>query len=208
MRVLVATTLFWGMCWAGVAVGQDDPIGEAADYQLDNDSSRTSSMIRSGTMGATVTGELPEEEGQRVYEVTLDYDLNIRWMGRQQGSCLLPVRQEFFTDAFLERLRAGEIYESPYFKAVHQGFGDARNLDGNFYENCDKVFLYDVDPSLCEMLMSNLAGSDDDISPYLEDVEITVHMHPAAPVVGAVKIDMSGRHSGFDFKAGGDFVAP
>ena len=42
----------------------------------------------------------------------------------------------------------------------------------------------------------------------IEDMVIVAHVAENVPVLGAVKIDMSGVYQGMDVKVGGDYFAP
>jgi hypothetical protein len=183
-----------------------NPLGETASYQLDRNRSRTTSLIRSGAMAGEVTRAIPDEGAGVHYEVKLDYQLDVSFVGRQEGTCRLPFHQDFFSPEFMAMLRETGVYETAAFKLRHEGYATARNLDGNTYENCDRVRMYDIDLSLCEMLFKEIAGVDTLDS--IENLEIATHIHLSTPVLSAVKLDFSGRASGTNFIAGADYITP
>jgi len=199
-----------------------NPVGEVADYRLDRNSARTSSMIKSGTMQTKVTKELPDAADGPAFEVALSYDFDVQFVGHQQGTELVDVADEFFTEEFLQKLRTDGAYESPEFKIKHQGYADARNLDGKFYPHCDKLLFYDVKTDketvagnsapLVRMAVQLLDSAADayDVDPNatIEDLKILAHVFVGIPVLGAAKIDMSGKYSGMSIKAGADYIAP
>lgn len=195
-----------------------NPVGERADYRLDRNSARTSSMIKSGTIQTRVTKEVPDASDGLAFETAISYDFDIQFVGRQQGTELVNVDEEFFTEEFLEKLRTDGTYESPDFKIKHEGFADARNLDGKFYPHCDKLLFYDIktERSVGHPLASSLANLLEvaassvrpDPNATIEDMKIRVHVSVGVPVLGAVKLDMSGKYSGMAVKAGADYIAP
>jgi len=199
-----------------------NPVGETADYQLDRNSARTSSMIKSGTMDAKVIRELPDATDGPAFETAVSYDFEIQFMGNQSGTELVAVAEEFFTEEFLQQLRTNGTYESSEFKIRHEGYADARNLDGKFYPRCDKLLFYDINTSKMERLSAsapvvhmivqlfNAAADAYRIDPNasIEDLKIRAHIFVGIPVLGAAKIDMSGKYSGVNIKAGADYISP
>jgi hypothetical protein len=125
--------------------GDRNPVGEKANYELDRNSSRTSSLIQSGSLSAEVTQHLPDADGGAAYEAKIDYQFRITLVGNRSGTEYVNAPEEYFTEQFLIDLRANGHYESPQFKIDHEGYANARTLDGRTYENCDKVKIYDID---------------------------------------------------------------
>lgn len=169
-----------------------DILGQKARYVLDKDPKRTSSMIQSGKVDASVTQHLATASPP-AYEITLNYQFKIQLMGNQEGTQAEAVDAEFFKPEFLENLRKTGSYEGANFKAKHLGYADAKNLDGKLYQNCDKVLLYDFDT----------ADTGEDI----QDLQVLVHVYPGLPVLGGAKIDATGKYNGLPVKVGGDYVA-
>jgi hypothetical protein len=195
---------------ASVAYSRD-PIGETAPYLLDKNPSRTTSMIQSGSALATVTQFLPDHANGPSYDVSLDYDFNIQFYGRQKGTTKWAFPQEFFEPRFMERLRQTGSYETPDYKIRHEGFADARNPDGGVYPRCDKILIYDVRiPELFAPFLYAAAGfgPGEVDNPQLEDLKIRGHMFSTVPVLGAAKLDLSAKVQGMNVKAGFDYRRP
>lgn len=183
-----------------------DIVGQKADYQLDKNPQRTSSMIKSGSVTATIANFLENDPSGPAYEVNIDYLFKVTFMGTYQGTEAANLEKEFFTEAFLENLRKTGHYEGANFKADHKGYADAENLDGKFYSHCDKVLLYDLKkPGFFTRLVGEMIGMG---RADLKNAKVLAHIYPKIPVLGAVKIDVSGVASGQNVKVGGDYVSP
>lgn len=187
-----------------------DPLGERASYQLDRNSSRTTQMIQAGTAIATVAQFLPDHQRGPSYEVQLEYDMTVQMYGRHRGTTKWAFSREFFDEEFMRRLRETGTYETPDYKIRHEGFADARNGDGGAYPHCDKILIYDVKVPQAlglEPLFAAMAGIDPDMpgNPRIEDLKIRAHVFSGVPVLGAVKLDLSGIVEGMSVKAGFDF---
>ena len=91
------------------------------------------------------------------------------------------------TPEFLEELRQNGTYVGPDFKIDHLGYEDADNMDGAFYPHCDKLRIYDIPDS-----------SPNDIT----DMEIIADVSYGIPVLGAVKMDITGKYRGQRIKVG------
>lgn len=188
-----------------------DPLGQAADYNIDKDPKRTSSMLKSGTIKISVPQEANEPLQVAAYKVKIDYKFKIAIMGDYQGSKDTQIEKEYFTEEFLQNLREKGHYEGQYFKADHLGYADAKNLDGKLYPHCDKILLYDLkEPGSLtlfgDLLASMLHPLDVDRSD-MEDMKVLAHIYVGVPVLGAVKVDVSGKYQGMDVKAGADYAA-
>lgn len=189
------------------------PLGQIARYQVDHDSSRTSSMIQDGTVVAAVTEYNEKAQGGPAYQVTVDYDFHILLAGDQHGTQNTWLDAQYFTQAFLDKLRKDGQYSGPNFKATHQGYEDATNLDGHFYPHCDKVLLYDLKQrgqqspfAFFEEILELAAPSEE--RGDIQNLHALAHIYPGIPVLGAVKLDLSGVYNGLPVKAGGDYQAP
>jgi hypothetical protein len=195
------------------ALGQArDPSGERAYYKLDRSGSRTSSMITEGHMVAKVAEHF---SGSSSFQVDIDYKLKIQVLGNQTGTESISVPSEYFSEEFLEELRENGRYESSKFKVKHQGFADATTINGEHYDECDKLFIYDIDSKAMPFfrnLFKQLAVQDlyekgmlTSIDSEIQDLQITALVKYGLPVLGAVKIDMKGKYEGMNIKAGADF---
>lgn len=191
----VVKTLIAGACVlapAGRAAWAYDPIGQQAHYLLDKNPDRTSRIVKSGDADTTATGYLADAAGGPAYRIELDYRVSIVGMGTKTGTSHFDVPAEYFTEEFMERLRVTGYYETPKMKIRHLGFRDAANLDGQQYDHCDYLYFYDIDTSRSE----------------IQDLEIWAHVKAGVPVIGAVKLDSTGRLDGQKIKAGADYMVP
>jgi hypothetical protein len=171
-----------------------NPIGERANYVLDHSSSRTSSMILDGTMTSVVNGASGDGTG---YVVQLDYRMKLRLLGTKSGSKSMAVDTAFFTPEFLVQLRNQGSYVGAHFKVQWLGYEDATTSDGRFYQACDKVRIYDIDTA------APFSFGDD-----IDDMQIKADIYYGVPVLGAVKLDVSGKYAGQNVKMGVDYRAP
>jgi hypothetical protein len=189
-NLLAATLIALG---ASAAHAQRDPAGETAHYKVDRDSSRTSALFTSGTLDGVVVE--PSADGSE-YKVDIDWTLRVSVLGSQSGHRTVDVPAEYFSPAFLTDLRINGEYQGPDFKLRWLGLGNAYNLDGRVYLNCDKVLIYDI------------ADSEAPLAADIDDMEITAHIQYGVPVLGAVKMDVSGKYQGQRVKVGADYEAP
>lgn len=203
-KSILISSVFGALLAVGFSGNGKDPLGQVANYDIDKNPARTSSMIKSGTVKVSVVKFNESTSVGPSYDVNIDYKFKISLMGDQNGTEQVAVEKEFFTEEFLIKLRKEKHYEGAYFKADHLGFADAKNMDGKFYPNCDKILLYDMkEPphAMTDLLASALDVPRADI----QDLKALVHIFPGIPVLGGVKIDVSGVYSGMNVKAGGDF---
>ena len=187
-----------------------NPLGEIANYQLDKATTRTSALIQSGSGVAKVTEFVPDHAQGPSYNVSLDYDFVVQFYGRQKGTTKWAFGEEFFTKEFMENLRRTGTFETPDYKVRHEGFADARNIDGSVYPHCDKVLIYDIKIDQLNPFASLIyaaAGLDPSRSdnPQIEDLKLAAHVFFGVPVLGAVKLDLSGTVQGVKVKAGFDY---
>ena len=197
------------MTEVGVAQTRD-PVGETADYTVDRSRNRTSSMVLSGNMTAAVTQSLPDNTPP-AFEVKIDYTFRIQFVGTQTGTEVMPVDGVYFAPEFLVDLRRNGSYESPQFKVRHLGFGDARNMDGALYANCDKILIYDIQTTSALPFVTvakRLLGAESGFDNSIEDMEITAFISYGLPVLGAAKLDITGVYNGMNVKAGADYDTP
>ena len=212
MKSLLTLVLAAALSVPAMAFEERNPVGEKANYKLDKASARTTSMIREGTAVAQIIAYLPN---QKAFQAKLTYDLMIDFVGRKAGEKEIAAPEEYFKPEFLEKLRVQKKIVLPNFTVTHMGFGNARNPDGKVYNNCDKVLISDIKQIdtnaihnafygfLQESFMQVAAVTGDT---QIENLKILAHVAPNVPVLGAVKIDLSGKASGFDFKAGFDYL--
>lgn len=190
-----------------------DPVGETASYEVVQSSSRTSSMIQGGSMDTAITSFDRAHPDGPMYDLEIDWTLRLRLLGTKRGSRGVEVPEVYFTPEFMRDLRVNGEYAGPTFRVRHLGFADVRNADGASYANCDKILIYDIEESANEALIDvarnflvfedGVAASDD-----IEDLEITAHIKEGVPVLGAVRIDITGKYQGQRVKAGADYETP
>ncbi|NBY20659.1 hypothetical protein EBQ74_10575 [bacterium] len=188
-----------------------DPLGQSANYKIDKDPKRTSSMLKSGTIKLSVPNEGKDQSMGPAYQVKIDYKFNVALMGDYEGTKETQIEKEYFTEEFLQELREKGHYDGQYFKADHVGYADATNMDGKFYPHCDKILLYDLkEPSNLNFFKDFLATVADPLFADREDIQdlkVLIHVFVGVPVLGAVKVDVSGIYQGMNVKAGGDYTA-
>lgn len=190
-------------------------VGDRADYLLDKDSARTSSMINRGTASALVTNHLPRVPA---YLVALTYDLGITYFGDQNGTQDLEVPDAYFDPGFMEQLRSRGQMETATFSVRHLGFDDVTTMDGNSYPNCDVIEIYNIDttsaanPAMVTMAHSLLQdaaiATTGNQKASVENLKIRARVHESVPVIGAAQLDIQGTTSGFNLKAGFDYEKP
>lgn len=175
-----------------------DPSGESAFYRVDRNRDRTSSIISEGKMTASVeSGPFGEPAPQ--YTVRVDYEIETYVNGRNSGTEYLVLPAHYFSEEFLQQLRRDGHYETDQFKVDHRGFRDARNMDGREYQGCDILYFYDLKTLKTDAGLSFLTSG-------MEDVKITALIKYGVPVLGAVKLDLTGKYKGQGIKAGADYL--
>jgi hypothetical protein len=214
MKARLISSLVLILAAHGQTYAQDrDPEGEEAYYKVEK-GSRTSGIIKSGQVDTSV-GEKNKVGGKPSYPVDLEYKLKIDIIGTQSGTETIDVPAEYFTEEFLVMLREEKSYEAPKFKIKHQGFVNTETANGEEYRKCDKLFIYDIDTSKFQGLRAALKaaaiqqakskGIDLPKGGSIDDLEITALVKYGVPVLGAVKIDISGKYKGTKIKAGADY---
>lgn len=211
IKQILNSFLAFSFLLSTVSQASVDPLGQSANYKIDKDPKRTSSMLKSGTIKLSVPKEGKDQSKGPAYQVKIDYKFTVALMGDYEGSKETQIEKEYFTEEFLQELREKGHYEGQYFKADHLGYADATNLDGKFYPHCDKILLYDLkEPSRLNMFKDLLATVADPGFANREDIQdlkVLTHIFVGVPVLGAVKVDISGIYEGMNVKAGGDYVA-
>jgi hypothetical protein len=205
MRFLIAFLFFQSIAWSAT-----DPVGERAYYVVDTNPARTSARIKKGNFETRVTKFLSELESGPAYELEIDYQFWIQFMGLQSGIERHTIDEQYFSQEFLKKLRETGHYEGSTFKATHRGYADAKNLNGISYLNCDVLFLYDIvvttdATGLARVMNHLLASVTGDESNKIEHLSALTHIYPGVPVLGAVKIDMAGTYQSHPVKVGGDY---
>lgn len=209
MRRTLLSLGFVSVCVAGPAIADTaarDPSGEMADYMLDKDAARTSSVVQSGMLSGRIVEPLTDAGDGPGYLLAIDYTLKI-FGSTYQGSECVEVPSLYFSPDFMVKLRETKHYETAKFKVDHKGFGNAHTLDGHDYPNADRIFIYDITTSDCGS-ESKLPWDLPRLASEIEDLTIAGYIYQGIPVLGAVKVDIAGKYSGLKIRAGADYKTP
>ncbi|MCB0366139.1 MAG: hypothetical protein H6624_15415 [Bdellovibrionaceae bacterium] len=190
-------------------------MGEMADYELDKNSRRTSPLVNRGSATAKVVNQ-GGSGANAFYVISLDYDIDVTYVGGQTGQQNIDTPAYFFTDALMDELRQKKQMDLTSFKIRHLGIEDANTLDGQSYDKCDVVEIYDVQqgalaqgPSvigLAESLMADTAAATTGtMNASVDNLVIRARLHPSVPVMGAVQLDIQASSGGLPLKAGFDY---
>ena len=215
------TFVFAGILSAFVSLSaySRNPEGEFAKYKLDRNQSRTSSLIKKGTLVFSV-GPFKPDSGSSPgsYPSKLTYDIRAAIAGHLHGEKVLDIPAEFFTPEFVIRLRKEGTIDEGIFKLKHMGFEDVQTIFGMKYPQCDKILAYDVKLSsakdFASLLMETMGQAyyeeiqedfDHDLA-SVKNAKVLFYLSPGIPVIGAVKLDASAKISGFAIKAGFDYL--
>lgn len=195
-----------------------DPMGELANYSLDRSQSRTSNVIKSGKLKIEVGSHIPDHEAGDVYLAGFEFKLRVAMAGNQNGTETVLVDKLYFGQDFWTQLRRDKIVETASFKAKHAGFGNATDLSGQTYNHCDIVDFYDIETeghsflatiawSLAQQLEQQGLMSKDEFEgdSYIENMQFHTYICQGVPSLGAVKIDVTGKTRGFNYKLGFDY---
>ncbi len=193
------------LCSTSVYANKRDPLSEIANYQLDKASSRTTSIVKDGSVTMSVVNGTS-------YKLKISYRLKLSIGGNRQGDLILELPDGFFSENFMVELRKSKHLETANLKLDYLGTANANTLDGHFYPNCDMVKIYDIVPSaetaalfqFLKVISGNELAGDEDF----KDVTLVGAVYPGIPVLGAVKFDLAGKYMGVSVRAGGDYVAP
>lgn len=196
-----------------------DPVGEEAAYELVRSRSRTSSLITDGTFNIKVLERTEDTDNGPAFRSQYEYDLKIQFAGDQNGDGELHIPIEFFTPEFMEKLRQDGEAETNWFKIKYLGRGPTSTSDGRNYPDADKILIYDIETQQSDklpafvaqaihMAVKALSHNKNLAKGELEDIKIKGDIVQGLPVLGAARMDISGKYSGFNIKAGFDFVTP
>ncbi len=181
------------------------PTTEIANYQLDKSSSRTTSIVKDGSVSMGVVGQSP-------YKLKITYRLKLSVGGNRQGDLLIDLPEGFFEGEFMDKLRRDGHFETSSLKIDHLGYSDVTTLDGHSYAHCDIVKIYDIvlskETKGLFKLLKDLSGDDLAAEEDFKDISIVGAVYPGIPVLGAVKVDLAGKYLGVSVRAGGDYVSP
>lgn len=174
-----------------------------ANYELDHSRKRTTGMVKDGTLSMEITDYLPDHEDGPMYRTQLSFELDIKMAGKQSGEERILIDEAYFTPEFWTELRAEKYAELTNFKIKHLGIADASTLGGAVYEDCDKVFLYDIQVDGSTFLRDLFKNISDDAGDF-KDMKLGAYVCSEISGFGAAKLDISGKTRGFNFKIGFD----
>lgn len=196
------------ICLISLSLFAQKPLGEEANYRIDKNAKRTSSMIQKGTALATVPEYLEKTPNGPSFRVDLAYDFDLGFWGKYNGTQSTVIEEEFFRESFLEEIRQKGSYQGKYFNAKHNGYADAKNLDGKFYPHCDLLLLTDLKkPEDLWLVQDGFTSPLKRRRGELKDMKLLLHISAEVPVLWAAKLDLSGNYQGMPVKAGGDYIA-
>lgn len=186
-----------------------NPIGETANYILDS-GDRTSWMIKEGAGKAFVTEFRNDPKIGPAYVVNIEYDLKVKFKGRQQGTIGLLVPATMFEDQFYVDLADTHPVDMGAFKVDYIGTSIAHDNNNTAYNQCQHIRLFDIDPNYQPVSASPSVSILWHITsgPAFENLVLNIKKHDTVPVIGAVEFDLAGKVFGFDIKAGFDYAPP
>ncbi len=212
--------LFWlGVAFSLTALASENPVGEKAAYTLNDSSGRSSWIIKAGKADAKVLNFDPNNAFGPGYVLEINYDLTVRFKGRQQGTIKLLVPTEVFAANFISELAAHHPKSFGSFDLDYHGVATAKDANDRSYNDCAKTRIFNVSPEYLPSSMSNenirflsheIKNFEDESGEGIsaievENIEINLRVHQSVPVLGAVQLDVSGSSSGVSFKAGFDY---
>ena len=217
-----ACALAMGLVWSFSAFsvdGQEEKkVGEFAYYKLDKSRKRTSAVLKDGEMTYKINSY---DKETKTYTFAHTFAFDTRGMGKKSGSGTTPVDADLLSPELLEKVRKDGALETDKYKIKHLGYETVTTQDGQEYADCDIILIYDIQfgslakeaspiGKLIERLLANSArmnGPDGDGSPaMIEDAKLKLHVHSSVPVMGAAKIDASGKQNNIPLRAGFDFL--
>lgn len=182
------------------------PVGEKANYVLNDSSDRSSWIIKNGKAEATVKSYETSGPFGPGYVVEIKYDLSVRFKGRQQGTIGLLVPEQIFAANFINELASHHPMSFGTFDLDYHGEASAKDANDRLYNPCSKTRIFNINSNY----HPNTAHTNGVFVLYamgdeIENLEVKMKVHDSVPVVGAVELDVSGSASGISFKAGFDY---
>lgn len=199
-----------------------NPLGQTTYLKLDRSNSRTSALVRGGYLAETVLGVDNSDPDNEAILVKKHCRLEAFLVGTREGEATTRVDPYIFTQAFLDNLRAGQIYSTDHVKIRHMGYRDAVNMDGHRYDHADVLSIYDItgdtsaagfglyclENAFFQLARAEAMERGESINPLdlVTNLKMTVLLHADAPVFGEVKVDLTGVYNGSNVKIGGDYI--
>ncbi len=200
----------------GTSFMERDPLGENAHYELVR-GDRTTGLIKKGIFDAEILEYNPDTADGPIYIASLKYDIKATFIGRHKGELRIDIPFEYFSPEFILRLRKETTIKTPKFTVTHLGYDDAETKNGQSYENCDKLKIYNIKISeeennifvnILKSIVSGVVTSEANNlqDNQIKDLEIVALRAEEIPVLGAVQLDVKGKIRGYRFKAGLDYT--
>ena len=199
------------LCFLPIVSLQAFPAGESAHYELDKSTTRTTSMVRDGSLNLQVENSVKPGNIMDQYLSIFDFELDISMAGRKTGRESILVPDRYFDRDFWENLRRKKTAEMPSFKIRHLGISDTDTIGGEHFSNCDKVLFYDIHVEGESFLMQLWKQIRTSVFPSvkqgeIDDMEFTCFICEGVPALMAAKVDITGSSRGFRFKIGFDLI--
>jgi hypothetical protein len=196
--------------------------GEFVKYALDS-GDRTSSIIEGGNVAFKIGAFDPKNGANGAYHASLNYELDIVFVGKQKGQVAFKIPNEYFASDFIPKLKAAGQLDLGEFKVKYLGTEDVQTHTGFNFPACDHILIFDIKTTSKESFQTRLGASlakafllqegdaldaiaTEGIS--LENTQLRIHLAKNIPAVGAVLVDVATTVSGFDAIAGFDYLKP
>lgn len=162
-------------------------VGDNVSYILSKDYDRSSWFIENGKAILTVE-DMNAGENKNDLILAISYSFEVTLYKTISGSINIPVPLSMFNEDFTEDLKKNGTLIQEGFKIDYLGTTSAEDFNGNFYDQCTAMRIYDIKDS----------GFD--------DLKFEIRVHPSIPLLGAVELNISGEVEGFEFIAGLDLL--
>lgn len=181
-----------------------NPVGQKANYVLNGSSDRSSWVIKGGKAEAIIKGYDTTSPYGPGYILEINYDMSVRFKGRQQGTIGLLVPEPLFAENFINELIAEHPRSFGAFDLDYLGQTGAKDADDHYYNPCYKLHIYNIDSNYRPRNGVSRVGVLYIKGDRIEDLEVNMKAYPGLAVLGAIQLDVSGVSSGISFKAGFD----
>ena len=173
-----------------LAAPTEDPLGQTAEYKLNRDKSRTTQMIRSGSLKVEVSDYFEQEAYGWVYRTIFSLEMKIAIVGRKTGRESILLEEYYFTPEYWDKLRKTKKVVLGTLTTHHLGW-----VANGKYRGCDIVRFTDM------VTETNSGGMD------ISDMEFQSFICEGSKGLGASTIDIEGKApTGMKFRAGFDLV--
>lgn len=181
----------------GLLAAAGERVGEKQNYKLD-DSSRTSWPISDGSyVRISFTDYQDDKKLGPSYKLHVEYLFDLGLFGDEKGSFNLLVPERILGEEFQGQLKLNHPMDVQSFKMDYKGMSVGFDAHGKNYGQCPVFSIYNL-------VNEFMPGLEKGPKPPLD--EISLKIHPSAPVLGAVQIDIKGTFMGFPYHAGFDLT--